>query len=333
MSTEVDSVEVDLIHRQAVRALSPMATRLALQVHVGGSSTPLSTPTQAIFRNRIVPLPHPSRVLDLSRIGRVKHAIVDIAILIEPPIISPPRRERHRLPTPSKDRKTQDENKNLSPSVHGRGDEIVIADEELRVVLAQVPLREEADEEVAEDGRVDADEEVSHVPEDDTEVEVLEEADLGVAVQEPEGERDREAQEVRERDPLVPPADGEHLAGDGPRDSEGVVLLDVLAGPDVGAGDGGKDVILVGDDGLHHNVIEDGAEDAAPHLGGEGGFGGEMGELGELKVAEEELALLDAVEAEDGEVHVCWGLCQLSCSGKHGPSCSMEIRALGGTHL
>lgn len=104
---------------------------------------------------------------------------------------------------------------------------------------------------------------------------------------------------------MVPRADGEHLAGDGPGDGEGVVLLDVLAGPDVGAGNGGKDEELVGDDGLHHNVVEDGAEDAAPQLRGEGCFWGEVGELGEFEVAEEELALLDAVVAEDGEVHVC----------------------------
>lgn len=50
------------------------------------------------------------------------------------------------------------------------------------MVLAQVPLRVEADEEIGEHARVDADKEVAHVPENDAQVDILEEADFRVAV-------------------------------------------------------------------------------------------------------------------------------------------------------
>ena len=53
------------------------------------------------------------------------------------------------------------------------------------------------------------------------------------AVDEPEGDRDDEADEVGDRDPLVFGADGEGFAGDAPGDGEGVELLDVLARPNV----------------------------------------------------------------------------------------------------
>jgi len=144
----------------------------------------------------------------------------------------------------------------------------------------------------------------THVPEDDTHVDVIEELDLGVSIHEPKGEWDDEAKQVSDRDPLVSSTNREHVAGDGPRDGERVILLDVLARPDVGAFDGGEDVELVGHNGLHHDVVEDGANDSAHHLRSEGAFRGQVDQLGELEITAEPLALLDAVEAEDCEVHI-----------------------------
>ena len=176
----------------------------------------------------------------------------------------------------------------------------------MRVVLAEPELAREAEGIVAEDGGVDADEEISHVPEDDAEVDVGEEADFGVTVEQPEGYGHDDADQECEGDPLIARSDGEHVARDAPGDGQRVVLLNVLPGPDVGAGNRSQNVTLVRHDADHHDVVEDGADDAASHLGCEGRFGGEVSELGELEVTKEELALLDGVEAEDGEIHVCF---------------------------
>lgn len=145
----------------------------------------------------------------------------------------------------------------------------------------------------------------THIPEDDAQVDIVEELDLGISVNEPEWDWDDEAKQVGNRDPLVASTNGEHVAGDGPGYGEGVVLLDVLTGPDVGAFDGGKDVELVCHDGLHHHVVEDGADDGSEHLCGKSTLGGQMDQLGELEITAEPLSLLDAIEAEDCEVHVC----------------------------
>jgi len=113
----------------------------------------------------------------------------------------------------------------------------------------------------------------THVPEDDAQVDIIEELDLGVSVNEPEWDWDDEAKQVGNCNPLVTSTDGEHVAGDGPSDGEGVVLLDILAGPDIGAFDGGEDLVLVGHDGLHHYVVKDSADDGSEHLRGKSASG------------------------------------------------------------
>lgn len=238
-------------------------------------------------------------------IGRIIHTIIYILAIRKAAIITRPSWERMRIPTAPKYSKTQDENQNLGSTIQSSRNQIVILDKESRSVPAQVILREESDGEVRQNGGVDTNEQPTHVPENDGQVDVLEEADLGEPIRQPERDRHDEADEIGDSDPLVPRPNREHIAGNGPRDREGVVLLDVLPGPDVGAFDGGQDVVLIGDDDLHDDVVEDGADDGTDHLRGEGGFGREVGELGDFEIAAEPLALLDAVEAEDGEVHVC----------------------------
>jgi len=138
------------------------------------------------------------------------------------------------------------------------------------VIFSEPPLSGEAKDEVAEDGGVDSDEEPAHVPENDGQVDITEESDLGVAVDDPEGEGDEEACEVGERNPLVSSTDGKHVTCDTPGNGKGVVLLDVLTRPDVGALDGGQDSKLVVNNALHHDVVEDCANNAAEYLSREG---------------------------------------------------------------
>jgi len=69
-------------------------------------------------------------------------------------------------------------------------------------------------------------------------------------VAEPEGKRDEDADGKGDGDHVVCTAGGEDLAGcAAPCDSLGVVVLHILAGPDVG-GLAKEDVSLVLDDGL-----------------------------------------------------------------------------------
>lgn len=83
------------------------------------------------------------------------------------------------------------------------------------------------------------------------------------------------------------------------------LLLHVLARPNVGALDAGKDISLVSHNTLHHDVVEDGADDAAQHLGGECGLGRQVCKLCELEITREQLTLRQAVVTEDGEIHIC----------------------------
>jgi len=174
--------------------------------------------------------------------------------------------------TTTKDSETENEDNDLGTTVESGGDEVVVLIEHGRVVLAQIPLSTDTERKVGEDTAVDTDEQPAHVPEDDGEVEVAEDLELGVAVQQPEWDWHDETYEVGDCHPLVARADGEHVAGDTPGDGQRVVLLHVLTGPDVGALGGFQDVGLSADDGLHHDVVEDGTDDATKNLEGESGL-------------------------------------------------------------
>ena len=172
----------------------------------------------------------------------------------------------------TKDSETEDEDNDLGTTVESGRDKVVVLVEHGRVVLAEIPLSTDAERKVGEDTAVDTDEQPAHVPEDDGEVEVAEDFELGVAVQQPEWDWHDEAYKVGDGYPLVAGADGEHVPGDTPGDGQRVVLLHVLTRPDIGALGGFQDVGLSTDDGLHHDVVEDGADDATKDLEGKGGL-------------------------------------------------------------
>ena len=157
-------------------------------------------------------------------------------------------RERSSSATPPKHCKRQNKHHNLRSTVQRCRHNIVVLDEEFRTISPEVELREEAESEKHGNGGVDPHKQVAHLPEDDGRVDVAEGGVRVVAVDEPEGHGDDEADEVGDRDPLVFGADGEGVAGDAPGDGEGVELLNVLAGPDVRAGEAFEDGSLVVDD-------------------------------------------------------------------------------------
>ena len=133
----------------------------------------------------------------------------------------------------------------------------------------------------------------------------------------PQRERNKESKQVRNRDELISTTNREHRARNGPRDRERVELLHILSRPNVGALDGLEDVELVLHDAQHHNVVEQGADDAADGLEGEGGFGGKLDVLCQLEVAQEQDALGLAVVGEQGKVHVRQRTAWEKVTGQH----------------
>jgi hypothetical protein len=105
-------------------------------------------------------------------------------------------RERNGLATATENRKRQDEHHDLGSAIQSRGNDIIVLDEEYGVALPEPPLGNEAEQEIHEDGGVDADEEVAHVPTDDGQIDVSPENVGSVSVDDPEGEGDGETNEV-----------------------------------------------------------------------------------------------------------------------------------------
>lgn len=88
------------------------------------------------------------------------------------------------------------------------------------------------------------------MPEDDGRVYVAEEGVWMESIGEPEGEGRDEPEEEGYGYPLVFSAYGEDVAGHGPGYGEGVELLDVLAGPDVGTCYPEEDLALILDNAV-----------------------------------------------------------------------------------
>ncbi len=114
-------------------------------------------------------------------------------------------------------------------------------------------MTEEANGEVDPDGGVDADDQVSEVPENDGEIQVRPDLLLGEEfVHEVEGKRDEEAEEIGDADPFVTSTNGEHFRGHRPGDSGTVQTLDVDPRPNGGSFNGQESWKLVGDDTVRH---------------------------------------------------------------------------------
>lgn len=129
--------------------------------------------------------------------------------------------------------KRQDEHTHLSATIQRSRDQVVVLDEQGWMVLPEPPLGANAKGEEDSDGGVDTGDKPSHVPEDNSQVGVAEELDLGVTVDDVERHRHDETNQVRDRHPLVSGADGEHVTSDTPRDGKSIVTLDVCSRPDV----------------------------------------------------------------------------------------------------
>ena len=113
-------------------------------------------------------LPYPSNPHSTLLTSSVVHTSVSITI----DVVTPPLRERPSHTTGTSNGETEQEHHNLSPAIHASRDQIVPLDELLRAILPEVPLADEADDEIDPDGGVDADDEVAHVPEDDGQVQI-----------------------------------------------------------------------------------------------------------------------------------------------------------------
>ncbi len=121
-------------------------------------------------------------------------------------------------------------------------------------MFSGVPLRNETQQEVHQDGGVDSHKEIAHVPADDAEVDVSPKDMWPVSVDHPEGEGNGEANEVCEGDPLISLADRNQIFGHAENDSKTVELLNVLSTPDIGAENSSQDLALIGDDSVFEHV-------------------------------------------------------------------------------
>jgi len=119
----------------------------------------------------------------------------------------PDLREWNGLATAAENRKRQNEHHHLGSAIQSRGNDIIVLDEEDGVTLSEPPLGNEAEQEIHEDGGVDADEEVAHVPTYDGQIDVSPENVGSVSVDDPEWEGDGKADEIGKRDPFVSFAD------------------------------------------------------------------------------------------------------------------------------
>lgn len=148
--------------------------------------------------------------------------------------VASPDGEGVRCTTAAKDGKGEDEHKDLSTTVQGGRQEVVVLDEQLRLVLSQVELREKPKNKVAEDGGIDAHKQPAHVPEDNGSVEEHQGSPSSEltgceAVHEVEGDWDTKADDECNCNPLVTSTNREHVLGDRPGYSKSIELLDICA--------------------------------------------------------------------------------------------------------
>ena len=120
----------------------------------------------------------------------------------------------------------------------------------------------------------------------------------------PKRQRHSEAQQERQRHPLVPRTNREHLIRNRPRDSEGIKLLDVLPRPNIRALDRSENRSLVLHNRNHHDPVEQRSDNAAQALHKEGAAWRQMRVLREFEVFGEQLSLLEGVVGVAGEVEV-----------------------------
>lgn len=126
----------------------------------------------------------------------VNHKLESV-LIITPSESKDNLREGTCFATATKHSKCQNKDHNLSAAIQGRGDNIIVLDKELRIMLSEIPLSNKTKQEVHEDSRVDADKEVAHVPADDRQVDVSPEDMGSVSVDDPEWDGNGKANKVR----------------------------------------------------------------------------------------------------------------------------------------
>lgn len=222
-----------------------------------------------------------------------------------------------RLSTASSDCKSQDKDHDLSATVHGRRNEIVVLDEQVRVVLADVELTDKGQDEEHGQRTVDSDEQVAHVPEDNGRVEVTPVLVAGHAVSNVQRNGHKESNEIGQSDPLITRAHAEHLARNAPSNGKSVELLYVLAGPDVCTLDGLQDLCLVLYDRVHHDPVEDASYKTASDLQNECDARWDMVLLCKSEVFRQKLRLRGCVVREASEVKVGEGAAREKVTCQH----------------
>lgn len=153
-------------------------------------------------------------------------------------------REWMRWTTVPKHGERQDKNADLRAAIQRSRHDVVVLVEQVRVVLAQPPLRGKAQNEVGETRRVDTCHQPTHVPQNDGQIDICEELLPPEPVGKPERDGDGKSEQEGERHPLIPSPHGEHVLGNTPRDGQAVELLNVRPTPDVRTLDGCQDGCL-----------------------------------------------------------------------------------------
>ena len=117
----------------------------------------------------------------------IEHAKVNVLVVGDTTIITRPGRKVNSVSRASEDCERQNEDNDLSTTVESRRDEVIVLVEQGRVFPAQPALCSNAQDKVGQDRTVDAHEQPAHVPENDGQIHVAEELDLGVSVGKVEG--------------------------------------------------------------------------------------------------------------------------------------------------
>jgi hypothetical protein len=144
---------------------------------------------------------HLATMLMMSAQCRILHAEIVVSAVL--PVITHPGWELDNMPGRSKHGEHQNEANNGGASVHARTENVVILDEPLGAVLAQVKLGEEASGVVKEESAVGALLEVCHCGCDDGRVPVVDPEFRDHLVDKPERQRGEEPDDEGEGHPLI----------------------------------------------------------------------------------------------------------------------------------
>jgi hypothetical protein len=164
---------------------------------------------EGVIKTTPSPASHPYStfsVLLLGKVCRVEHAVIniDITAIITSNGISTPEREWSGNTASTSHSKRQHEDTHLGSTIQRSGDEVVPFHEVLRFILSEIPLTKDSNDVVGQNGGIDADKQVAHIPQNYGAVEVAPDALLWeYSVHDVEGQWAKEADEERNCHPSV----------------------------------------------------------------------------------------------------------------------------------